>query len=394
MKRNILRLFIFILTLIIWWNFGLAADKAPAYWPTKGWRTASPESQGVDSEILAKMLDMIWEKNIRLNSVLVIRNGYIVMDSYGYTFDADYQHNTYSCSKSVLSALVGIAIDKGYIKDVSQPVLNFFPKRVAENLDADKKAMTLENLLTMTAGLECRDSALYYWSGLKDMKRSADWVKFVIDLPMAEIPGTHFEYCSGASFLLSTILQKQTGMNALAFAKKNLFIPLGITDVSWPSNQQGITVGYSDLNMRVKDMAKIGYLYLNDGLWDGNQILSSQWIKASTRTHITTNSDLRPGYGYQWWIVNSDLYSAIGYKGQFITVMPKKNIIAVFTGRLSQKDMNIPLDLMVTYIIPAIKSPTPLPENTNGAEALKSKITLWQNTHPLDLKKKNKKTEK
>ncbi|MBW2366122.1 MAG: serine hydrolase, partial [Deltaproteobacteria bacterium] len=237
MKKNIL---------LIWWNFGLAADEKPDYWPTKAWRTASPESQGMDSNLLVKMLETIGEKKIAIHSVLVIRNGYIVLDAYSYPYDSDDAHNIHSCTKSVSSALVGIAIDKGYIKDVNQPVLDFFPMRVAKNLDADKKAMTLENLLTMTTGLECRDSALYNWRGLRQLRTSPDWVQFMIDLPMAEVPGTRFEYCNGASFLLSAILQEQTGMNALSFAKENLFVPLGISDVRWPSNPQGITVGYSD----------------------------------------------------------------------------------------------------------------------------------------------------
>ena len=137
MKKNILRLIIFILTFIIWWNFGLAADEKPDYWPTKGWRTASPGSQGVDSKLLVKMLDTIGEKKIAIHSVLVIRNGYIVLDAYSYPYDSDDTLNIHSCTKSVSSALVGIGIDKGYIKDVNQPVLDFFPMRVAKNLDDD-----------------------------------------------------------------------------------------------------------------------------------------------------------------------------------------------------------------------------------------------------------------
>jgi CubicO group peptidase (beta-lactamase class C family) len=380
------------LTFVIWCNFGFAADEKPDYWPTKGWRTTSPESQGMDSKLMVKMLDKIWEKDIDIDSVLVIRNGYIVLDAYGYPYDLDDTRNIYSCTKSVSSALIGIAIDHGYIKDVSQPVLDFFPKRVAKNLNADKKAMTLENLLTMTTGLECRDSYLYQWSGLIQMKLSPDWVQFMIDLPMAEVPGSRFEYCNGASFLLSAILQKQTGMDALSFAKKNLFVPLGISNVSWPSNPKGITIGYGQLYMRPQNMAKIGYLYLNNGLWDGKRIISSHWIKASTRKHIAAT--LLPGYGYQWWIVSPDVYTAVGHQGQFIMVVPEKNMLAVFTSSLSPKDFYTPLGLLAAFIIPAVKSPTPLPENPNGEKSLKSIIALWQNTSPIDREKMRKKTEK
>ena len=223
-----------------------------------------------------------------------------------------------------------------------------------------------------------------------DWRMSDDWVQFIIDLPMVEKPGTRYEYCNGAPFLLSAILQKQTGMNALSFAEKHLFAPLGISEVGWPSNPQGITLGYGHLFMRPQDMAKIGYLYLNNGLWEGKQIISSQWINTSTSKFISTT--LLPGYGYHWWIASSDTYLAAGNKGQFIMVVPDKNIVAVFTGRLSPQDFLIPLDLLAQYIIPAVKSPTALPENAIGKNALKLKSALWQNTKPSDREKSKEKS--
>jgi CubicO group peptidase (beta-lactamase class C family) len=392
MKINIFRLFVFILTFLTWWNLGFGAEEKPDYWPTNGWRTASPESQGVDSNFLEKMMETIWEKQIGINSVLIIRNGYIVLEANGYAYGSDDTRNIYSCTKSVSSALIGIAIDKGFIKDVRQPVLEFFTDRTAKNLDADKKAMTLEHLLTMTAGLECRDSYLYQWAGLKRMQCHRDWVKYMIDLPMAEKPGTCFEYCNGASFLLSAILQKQTGMNALSFAEKNLFGPLGISKVSWPSNPQGITIGYAQLRMRPRDMAKVGHLYLNKGLWDGKQIISSQWVKRSTRKHITAT--LLSGYGYQWWIISPGIYAAVGHEGQFIMIAPEKNMLAVFTSSLILKDFYIPLGLLAAYILPSAKSPTPLPENPDGENSVRTLITRWETTSPLDRGKMRNKTKK
>ncbi|MFC1883508.1 serine hydrolase domain-containing protein [Thermodesulfobacteriota bacterium] len=392
MKNTILRFVLCILIFFLWWNVGLAADKKADYWPTNGWRTASPESQGVDSTLLVNMLDMIWEKDFAIDSVLVIRNGYIVLDAYGFPFNAEDSRHIQSCSKSVISVLVGIAIDQGYIKDVSQSVLEFFPNHVAKNLDTDKQAMTLEHVLTMTHGWECND--LYTLTCLTDMSCGGGWVQLLLDLPLADVPGSDFNYCNGAAFLLSAILQEQTSMNAFSFAEKYLFAPLGISDVHWPSNPQGITVGYNGLHMRPHDMAKIGYLYLNNGVWDGKQIISSQWIKDSTRRHITTNSGFCPGYGYQWWIVSPGIYTAIGAQGQYMMVAPEKNMLAVFTGSLSRKDTYIPLGLLAAYIIPAVKSPTPLPENPHAAKALKSVTTLWKNTDPTGREKINKIADK
>lgn len=214
-----------------------------AYWPTEGWPTSTPEEQGMDSELLAEMLATIQEENYGIDSVSVTRNGYMVADAPVHPFEAGSKHIIFSCTKSVVSALIGIAIDKGYIESVDQPVPGIFPKRTAANLDAAKEAMTLEHVLTMATGLECRDSYLYRWRGLRQMEQSEDWVQFMLDLPMAEAPGSRFEYCNGASFLLSAIIQQTTGMTALAFAEEHLFGPLGITDVEWSANPQGIAIG-------------------------------------------------------------------------------------------------------------------------------------------------------
>ena len=381
-RKRALQLFgLFLATMLIWSCGGVGQDK-PEYWPTQGWRTATPESQGMDSALLLDMLHVIWQNDIKIDSVLVIRNGYIVLEAHSYPRDAADPHNIYSCSKSVTSALVGIAIDKGFIKSVKQPVLGFFPEHVANNLDADKEAMTLEHLLTMSSGLDCRDSYRYRWDGLKQMTKSPDWVQFMIDLPMIKEPGTHFEYCNGVTFLLSAILQHKTGMNALSFAQKHLFEPLGISGVTWPANPQGITVGYGKIFMRPRDMAKFGYLYLNEGLWEDKQIISSRWIKESTRKHASTKGLM--DYGYQWWTMGTGAYTALGYHGQFIFVVPHKNIVAVFTSNLAQKDIFTPSVLLRSNIIPSIKSDKPLPQNTEQEKALRDLITLWQETRPWD----------
>ena len=311
---------------------------------------------------------------------LALCSGYMVMDAYSYPREERDEPNIRSCSKSVTSALIGIAIDKGHIKGVSQPVLDFFPERVAKNLDDDKKAMTLEHLLTMSSGLDCRDNYRYRWAGLWQMRRSPDWVQYMIDLPMAEAPGSNFNYCNGVTFLLSAILQQKTGMNALIFAEKHLFEPLGITDYWWLSNPQGIIPGYSKLHIRPRDMAKIGYLFLKNGMWEDKQIISSQWIKDSTRKHFPTTGSL--GYGYQWWTTDSHEYMAMGYGGQFIFVVPDKNIVAVFTSSLDIEEIFTPYGLLQSNIITAVKSDKPLPENPLQVKALREFAALWQETSP------------
>jgi len=366
------QLFLLCLAVVLVAGCAGATPNPPDYWPTEGWRTSTPEEQGMDSAVLADMLEAIQEGGYGIEGVTVIRHGYIVADVTVHPFKPGAKHIVYSCTKSVVSALIGIAIDKGYIEGVDQPVLSFFPERIAANLDPDKEAMTLEHVLTMSTGLECRDSYLYRWRGLDQMEESEDWVQFMLDLPMAEEPGTRFEYCNGASFLLSAIVQQTTGMNALAFGREHFFGPLGITDVDWSSNPQGITIGWSRLHMTPHDMAKIGYLYLHGGQWDGEQVVSAGWVKASTRKHISAT--LQDGYGYQWWIADGGVYMALGYAGQYIVVVPNKDMVVVFVSDLSESDFYLPQRLLDDFIIPAAKSSRPLPENPDGVAALGSRI--------------------
>jgi CubicO group peptidase (beta-lactamase class C family) len=343
-----------------------------APWPTAGWSTSAPEAQGVDSERLARMLAVIDEGNYAIDAVLVVRHGYLVVEAYKGSQQPEDKHIVYSCTKSVVSALVGITIDRGDIDGVDQPLLSFFPGRPVANVDARKEAMTLEHVLTMTTGLDCRDSYLYRWKGLREMEGSDDWVQHVLDLPMVEEPGQKFEYCNGASYLLSAIVQETTGLSARAFAQEVLFGPLGIEDLRWFSSPQGVTIGWSDLHLRPRDMAKIGYLYLRGGQWDGEQLVSSAWVEASSRKHIPAT--LQDGYGYQWWVRDDGIYMALGYEGQFIYVVPDKDMVVVFASALPESDFYVPQELLDGYVLPAARSTGPLPENPAGLAQLQSQI--------------------
>jgi len=341
-------------------------------WPTQGWQASAPEAQGMDSGVLAAMLEDIQRQGHNIDSVTVIRNGYLVADAAIYPYEQDTKHIIHSCTKSIVSALIGIAIEQGYIDGVQTPVLDFFPGRSAENIDENKKSMTLDDLLTMSSGLNCRDSYLYRWSGLNEMRASSDWVQHMLDLPMAEAPGTRFEYCNGASFLLSAILTETTGMSAHEFADKYLFGPLGITDVIWPINPQGINIGWGELRMRPQDLAKIGYLYLRGGEWDGEQIIPSSWVEESTQKHIS--GTLEDGYGYQWWVDDSGIFMAVGYAGQFIFVVPEEELVVVFNSDLDDRDFYVPQVLLVDYIIPAVISSEPLPTDPEAEASLRLQI--------------------
>jgi CubicO group peptidase (beta-lactamase class C family) len=329
-------------------------------YPAQEWSVSTPEQQGMLSSKLADMLQYINDYSIEIHSVLIVRHGRLVLDSYFWPFSAEKKHILHSCTKSITSALIGLAIDKGYIKSVNQPIKDFFPE-LAAGRDDLKKSITIQDLLMMASGLDCKDSYIYGWAGLFAMCSSQDWAQYVLDLPMDASPGGKFEYCSGASYLLSVILQKATKMKAMDFATKYLFEPIGIEDVSWPSSPQGVNIGYGAMQLKPHDMARIGWLYLNKGRWGDRQIVSSAWVEASTRRQI--DATLYDYYGYQWWVDSAGYYMAVGYKGQRIFVIPKKDMVVVFTGNLTGSETLLPKKLLDSYIIPAATSEKKLPKN-------------------------------
>ncbi|KAF0216942.1 MAG: 6-aminohexanoate-dimer [Geobacteraceae bacterium] len=347
----------------------------PEHWPTEGWRTATPESQGFDSGALARALDSIQEQRLAVHSLSIIRHGRLILDAYFYPFSNNTRHDVASVTKSITSSLVGIAIDQGQIGGVDRPVLDFFPERTPADLDEDKKAITIENLLSMSSGLNCGyapkgASARQREAALLAMRESGDWVQFVLDIPMAAMPGTEFAYCSGNTHLLSAIISRATGSSTLDFARQRLFEPLGIRDVFWPADPQGITHGWGDLQMHPRDMAKIGYLYLNKGWWDGRLILSTEWVERSTQKQIADPVSGR-GYGYGWWLFPgkfSGLYEAAGRGGQFITVWPEKDLLLVITAGGFDRDKLAPL------LLAALKSDELLPENPDDCKQLQERI--------------------
>ena len=347
------------------------AHAAEKVWPTNGWRTSTPEAQGMRSEMLADMLERIRGNGYRIHSVTIVRNGHLVLDAYFHPFQKGWRHPIHSVTKSIMSALIGIAIDKGYIAGVDTPVLGFFPDKAVAHVDARKRAMTLEHLLTMTTGFKCRDSYRYRWVGFKKILRSTDWTQFVLDLPMEGVPGKKFEYCNGASFLLSAILAKATKTDTFEFAKKHLFAPLGISDVTWSKSPRGIAKGHAEMWLTPHDMAKFGWLFLNKGKWDRRQVVSSAWVDRSTRHHV--DAKRFDHYGYQWWGDAHGYYMAVGYLGQRIFVVPQKSLVVVFTGRFGRSTLT-PKTLLDKFIIPAAKSDVPLPADAEQQKRLTSLI--------------------
>lgn len=349
------------------------AARDPDYWPTQGWQSSTPEAQGMDSEQLARMFEYIEEKDINLHSLLIVRNGYLVTEAYFDPYTRDTAHSAACITKSVMGMLVGIAIERGYINGIGEPVLSYFAGRPVANMDARKQSIKLKHLLSLTPGLSCKDML----GSDAEMQKSKDWVQYTLDLPMISEPGARFTYCSPAVHLLSAVIQRQTGMSAREFANEQLFKPLGIAPVPverWPSDPNGISMGYG-LQLPPRDMAKLGYLYLNRGRWEDHQVVSPDWVAVSTTRHSTWEEEANRDYGYLFWLFSADgYYSAMGLGGQQIHIAPKLNLVVVFTGALNPSAEDYLVTLLNDYIMPSVKASSALPTNPGAAVRLESRI--------------------
>jgi CubicO group peptidase (beta-lactamase class C family) len=309
--------------------------------------------------------------------LLIIRNGSVVLDAYFYPYDGKTVHELASVTKSLMTTLIAIASDQNKLQ-LDQQMLSFFPDRTIANSDALKERITIRHLASMSSGLE--SVGFEHDEGtLQEMRTNQDWVQFALDRRAVSEPGTHFVYDSPGMHILSAILQESTGMTALEFARENLFEPLGIQNTLWPYDPQGFNHGWGDVYLHPRDAAKIGYLWLNKGVWDGDQIVSRQWVEDSVKPLIKVDGD--DYYGYGWWVyADNNLldYSAVGRGGQYIKVIPYLDLIVVATGGGFDYDEIDPL------ISPALVDPDrPLPANPDGIAKLNAALeTIAQAPEP------------
>jgi CubicO group peptidase (beta-lactamase class C family) len=333
------------------------------YWPTEGWKSCAPEEVGMDPEPLKKMNeDMVLQMRLHVDvhSVLVIRKGYIVAEQYySDEFSSDSLHYIYSCTKSVTSAAFGVANDRGLIPGLDTPLLDFFPEYQV-NTPEGKDAITLEHALTMTDGFEWYELQYLYSDGrntFTQWRNNEGSIPFILDRPLLNTPGTTFNYNSGISQLLSIILQKRTGIRLDSFASKEIFVPLGINDYNWAINQDGSAKGYAGLYLRPRDLAKFGLLYLKNGIWEDQQLISESWVRESTGKQILRGDIPEMYYGYQWWVHQDGLIAAVGFGGQILMLIPEYDLIVLFNNYHNEADgfqMETPWRLLDTFIIPAI----------------------------------------
>ena len=348
-----------------------------------GWQTASVADVGINPVWMTKMLESIYTgeqadepltvpgrgaKVLGIHDVLIVRDGKLVFEEHFYHQSPYSKHEVASVTKSFTSLLVGLAIEQGYLEGVDEKVVSFFPEYLPlEGADDQVHDLTIEDLLTMRHGWECDDhdpaSRTYY--GKDHPLDRSDLVETILYFPSETVPGTSFSYCTSGTYVLNAILTKATGMRVSSFAQQVLFEPLGIGSVTWIP----FWGGWADIGgvqyMHPRDMAKIGQLVLQNGSWEGEQVVPEDWIRRSTQEHSTLETEVQPswgrGYGYLWWlgdprIVGSSVRSicALGGWQQVIAIFPELDLVVVINGGDDETYAGQVYQIMEDFILPAV----------------------------------------
>src|SRR6267142_779721 len=326
---------------------------------------STPERQGISSSDILDFVDTADRQIDTMNSFMLVRHGYVVAEGWWGPYDAATPHILYSLSKSFTSTAVGLAIGEGKMS-LDDEVLKFFPENAPAEPSANLKAMRVRDLLRMATGNQTEAPIL---------TQNLPWTKTFLAHPVPFKPGTHFLYNSPATYMLSAIVQKVTGMTVLAYLKPRLFEPLGIDSPTWVADPQGISAGAYGLSLRTEEIARFGQLYLQKGNWKGKQLIPSQWVEEATARQTANgsapNSDWDQGYGYQFWRSRHNTYRGDGAFGQYCMVIPEFDAVVVITCGVGV--MQSVMNLVWNKLLPAMK-PSRLPENAVARRKLEAKL--------------------
>ncbi|MFF2014643.1 serine hydrolase domain-containing protein [Paenibacillus sp. NPDC058177] len=334
------------------------------FWPSTEWQAADPATLGMNAERLVALEPAIISEYSNINGIVIVRHGQIGYEKYFNGYGREHKHHVASVTKSILSALVGIAIDAGYINNVDQKVLDFFPEYVPPAEDTQKSEISIRHLLTMTAPYPFQD----WHEPLDKMCMAPDWVKYTLDMLGQQGRIGDFKYSTAGGHLLSAILTRSTGQSAREFANERVFKPIGMQEIpdhemtsfgfddlfgkdvkGWVHDPSGNSTGGWGLTLTPRDMVRFGYLYLKRGLWEDAQIIPGTWIDDSTAPNAHN-------YGYMWWLRKEDgvsAYSALGDGGNIICCIPDKDLVVAIASEF----MMNPRDrwpLIKECIIPAV----------------------------------------
>jgi CubicO group peptidase (beta-lactamase class C family) len=357
------------LDLLFFIQFFIFIGCAPSESDKLSLKPITPESQGISSSAILDFIEAVEsERKDEMHGLVILRHGKKISEGYWAPYNPESRHMLFSLSKSFTSSAIGIAQDEGLIS-INDKVLSFFPDEAPDSISNNLNAMRIRDLLRMNTGHD------------KDVTwrlRSEDksWVEAFLSLPVEHKPSTHFVYNSAATFMLSAIIQKVTGETLVEYLTPRLFEPLEINDPRWESNPEGINMGGWGLNVRTRDIANFGQLYLQKGNWQGDQLISEDWVEEATSFQTANgsnpDSDWDQGYGYQFWRCRHNLYRGDGAFGQYCIVMPEQDaVVAINSGTT---DMQAIMNLVWEYLLPAFQD-KPLPENEEDYQALKNKLS-------------------
>lgn len=386
-----LRLFACFLSLILLTpSAPQVLSRAPYKIPTErpdGWQIASADSVGVDSNRLAELTHAMraWPE-LGVHAILIERNGRLIYEEYFDGFDerwgqslgrvsmtAESKHDLRSITKSVVSALVGIAHGEGKIPSLDEPIVKWFPEYPELNTP-DRRRVTLAHALSMTSGFDWNEDIPYNDPRNDEIRMTRDPqpLQYALARPFAQDPGSDFKYNGGLTQVVAAVLVRATKSSLQEYARTKLFEPLGITDVEWVGDLAGMPAAASGLRLRARDLAKIGSLYLNRGKWNGKQVIPSSWIELSTRRQFRfrprTGADAGSefGYGYFWWYSCYpsakgliEARTAVGNGQQRLFVLPTGNmVVTIFAGRYNDFTTGNTLGrrILLEHVIPAVKT--------------------------------------
>lgn len=324
---------------------------------------STPESQGVSPAAVLAWVEAL-DQIDAMNSFMLVRHGQVIAEGWWRPYEAQSRHELYSLSKSFTSTAVGMAVAEGKLS-IDDEVLKFFPGEAPAEPSANLKGMRVRDLLTMSAGHQDETST------------AADKIsaKAFLAHPVPHKPGTHFKYNTPATFMLSAIVQKQTGQTVFDYLRPRLFEPLGITQSVWNTNWQGISLGGYGLSVRTEDIARFGQLYLQKGKWNGRQLIQPEWVELATSRQVSNGSnpksDWDQGYGFQFWRSRHGAYRGDGAFGQYCLVLPEQDAVIAITSGV--KDMQALLNLIWDKLLPAL-GPTRLEADAASQKKLTEKL--------------------
>ncbi len=330
---------------------------------------SAPEAQGISSSAISAFLADLKENVFYPNSIMIMRHGNVVAEGWWEPYGPDIPHQLYSLSKSFTSSAVGMAVHEGLLT-IDDRVIDHFPDETPDAVSDNLAAMRVRHLLSMNTGHDEDTTSHLRENG------ETNWAKAFLSLPVEHEPGTHFLYNSGATYMLSAIVQKLTSQTLLEYLEPRLFVPLGIQNPTWQTCPRGINVGGWGLSVTTEDIACFGQMLLQKGEYNGQQILTPEWVELATSYHSDNsinqeNTDWRQGYGFQFWLCRHNAYRGDGAFGQYCVVMPEQD--AVFAATSGVSDMQAVLDILWDDLLPAMQD-GPQAEAPEDVAVLKARL--------------------